>query len=283
LRLIHQSTISIPKYGSFSANLLLGRPYYVTYELFDQQNGEEKTTELRLVPAAELHAETLSQDTLTPTESRDEKSLEAIAEDGFDIITEDGQVLMRNNRLTVDDPSRQALSMEEIEELKKAGTGSGKEIIAKIMAAHSALNEKTQYSLAKYTLRKSKKYMRRFTVLPMDVGALTRIWLERDPGRIMELREEMLGLMMSWGNVHCAGNVEDDGAGEGGKKPRRGRYLVIDDTSGLVVAAIADRMGILYPPEEDDNEPTSNGAAKHGTGNENTEMADAHAADQQRA
>ena len=80
---------------------------------------------------------------------------------------------MRNNRLTVDDASRQALSMAEIEELKKAGTGSGKDIIAKIMASHNAIDEKTSFSLAKYTLRKSKKYMKRFTALPMDIGLLT--------------------------------------------------------------------------------------------------------------
>lgn len=161
---------------------------------------------------------------------------------------------MRNNRLTIDDPSRQALSMEEIEELKKAGTASGKEIIAKIMAAHTALNEKTTFSLAKYTLRKSKKYMRRFTVLPMDVGILSSIWMEKEPVRIMELREETLGLIMSWANVHHSGGIEDQD-----ESIRTGRYLVIDDSSGLVVAAMADRMSILYPPieEEHDTEPAN--------------------------
>jgi tRNA (adenine-N(1)-)-methyltransferase non-catalytic subunit len=242
----------------------------------DKQDGERKTTELRVVPAAELHAETLSHDALTPTESRDEKTTEAAAaEDGFDLVADDGQVLVRNNRLTVDDPSRQALSMEEIEELKKAGTGSGKDIIAKIMAAHSALNEKTQFSLAKYTLRKSRKYMRRFTVLPMDVGVLTRIWLEKEPPRIMEMREEMLGLMMSWGNVHHCGDVGDDGEGESQSQLKRGRYLVIDDTCGLVTAAVADRMGVLYTSEDAGGKPTSNGTAKNDAVDDDTEMADA--------
>ena len=250
------SIISIPKYGNFSANLLLGRPYYVTYELQDKQEGDKRTTTLRVVPPAELHAETLSNDVATPAESRDERTTDTPAEESFDLVADDGQVLVRNNRLTIDDPSRQALTHEEIEELKRADPGSGKDIIAKIMKAHSALGEKTQFSLAKYTLRKTKKYMRRFTVLPVSVGTLGRIWMEKDPTRILEVREETLGLLMSWGNVHHCGDV---GEGEEGS----GRYLVVDDTGGLVTAAVADRMGILYPnDDEDEGEGAGNASQK---------------------
>ncbi|TID16142.1 putative eukaryotic translation initiation factor gamma protein [Venturia nashicola] len=259
------TTISIGKFGSFPSNLLLGRPYHFTYEILESQDGK-KSSSLRIVPAAELHAEALSERIEVPTESRDEQ---AEPDDGnqFDIVGEDGQVIMRNNRLTVDDPSRQALSMEEIEELKKAASGSGKEIISKIMAAHSALNEKTSFSLAKYTLRKAKKYMKRFTVLPMDVGLLSQLWLDKDVSRIMEMREETLGLLLSWANVH---HNEDPNASLEAterentdtqpaappveKEPSAGRYLVVDDTCGLVVAATADRMGILYPQSEEESE-----------------------------
>ncbi|RDI79919.1 hypothetical protein Vi05172_g10198 [Venturia inaequalis] len=259
------TTISIGKFGSFPSNLLLGRPYHFTYEILESQDGKKSST-LRIVPAAELHAEALSEKIEVPTESRDEQ---AEPDDGnqFDIVGEDGQVIMRNNRLTVDDSSRQALSMEEIEELKKAANGSGKEIISKIMAAHSALNEKTSFSLAKYTLRKAKKYMKRFTVLPMDVGLLSQLWLEKDVSRIMEMREETLGLLLSWANVHHnedpnisfeVAERENTGAQEltpiVEEKPAAGRYLVVDDTCGLVVAAMADRMGILYPQNEEESE-----------------------------
>lgn len=155
----------------------------------------------------------------------------------------------KNNRLTIDDPARQLLSMQKIEELKReAATGSGKNIISRIMAAHSALDEKTAYSLAKYALRKAKKYMRRFTVLPMTVTALTDWIADKDPSKIMDLRHESLGMMMSWANVHHAGNVhpESEEPQVGG-----GRWLVVDDTGGLVVAAMAERMGLLYQdPEE---------------------------------
>lgn len=160
---------------------------------------------------------------------------------------------MRNNRLTVDDASRQTLTMEEIEELKKAGTGSGKDIIAKIMASHQAISEKTAFSLAKYTLRKSRKFLRRFTALPLDVRSLTEHILEKEAYRIMELREETLALLCSWANVHCSATSRLLTAPDGVSQVGGGRWLVVDDTGGLVVAALAEKMGLLYPPEESDD------------------------------
>lgn len=40
----------------------------------------------------------------------------------------------------------------------------------------------------------------------------------------------------------------DDGASQIGG----GRWLVVDDTGGLVVAALAEKMGILYPADQED-------------------------------
>ena len=199
---------------------------------------------------------TLAEKDMMPSESRDEVEKPATAKlDGgveFDIVADDGSVLMRNNRLTIDDTSRQALSMEEIGELKKASASSGssgRDIIQKIMDNHSALNEKTSFSLAKYTLRKSRKYMKRFTILQMDVNILTEIVLEKEHGRIMELRRDLLGLITNWANVHAGVQSTacdpNHGIAVGG-----GRWLVVEDTSGLIVAAMAERMGILYPKLE---------------------------------
>jgi len=202
---------------------------------------------LRVVPAAELHAEALGSEDAPAAEATDENADGGL---GYDIVGEDGEAIMRNNRLTVDDATRQSLSMEEIEELKKAGTGSGKEIIAKIMESHNALGEKTTFSLAKYTLRKSRKYLRRFTALPMDVGVLTEYVLEREAYKIMELREDLLGLICSWANVHCAETTRVQMAEDGVSQIGGGRWLVVDDTGGLVTAALAERMGLLYAEEE---------------------------------
>jgi tRNA (adenine-N(1)-)-methyltransferase non-catalytic subunit len=241
-------SINLGKFGTFNSNLILGRPYYLTYELLDKDDGRSKT-ELRVVPAAELHAEALGEEYATAIEPSEEA---AEGGAGFDIVGDDGQVIMRNNRLTIDDASRQALTMDEIEELKKAGTGSGKDIIAKIMASHNAIGEKTTFSLAKYTLRKSRKYLKRFTALPMDVGILTEYVLEKEAYKIMELREDLLGLICSWANIHCAVTSRVQTAEDGVSQIGGGRWLVVDDTGGLVTAALAERMGLLYPDEDHD-------------------------------
>ncbi|KAF2024894.1 Gcd10p-domain-containing protein [Setomelanomma holmii] len=242
------TSINLGKFGTVNSNLILGRPYYLTYELLDKDDGRAKT-ELRVVPASELHAEALGSEHAPVAETGEET---ADGEAGFDIVGEDGKVIMRNNRLTVDDASRQKLTMDEIEELKKAGTGSGKDIIARIMASHDAIDEKTSFSLAKYTLRKSRKYLKRFTAIPMDVGVLTGYVLEKEAYKIMELREDLLGLICSWANVHCGATTRVQTAEDGASQIGGGRWLVVDDTGGLVTAALAERMGILYPDDDDE-------------------------------
>ncbi|KAG9981570.1 putative eukaryotic translation initiation factor 3, gamma subunit, partial [Aureobasidium melanogenum] len=111
VQIVPNTVISIGKFGSFPCNLLIGRPYYLTYEITDKQS-ETDASRLRVVPASELNAEVLSEDA-PPSENPTEK-----ADESFDIVADDGSVLLKNNRLTVDDASRQALSMDEIEELK---------------------------------------------------------------------------------------------------------------------------------------------------------------------
>ncbi|KAK3059254.1 hypothetical protein LTS18_011284, partial [Coniosporium uncinatum] len=116
VELIPNTTISIGKFGSFPTNLLLGRPYHLTFEILDAEDGISRT-KLRVVPAPELHAENLASD--DADEQREKKT--DSEKDGveFDLVGGDGELLMRSNRLTVDDPTRQSLSMEEIEQLKR--------------------------------------------------------------------------------------------------------------------------------------------------------------------
>lgn len=158
---------------------------------------------------------------------------------------DDTDVGIRTNQTIVDDPTNQRLTMEEIEALKSDEHGKSKDIIAKILESHSTIDQKTAFSLAKYTVRKNRKYMRRFCVLPLDVPALTD-WLmnERDFGKVMEIRNEVLGLMGCWANTHLTDDVR-------GAMQRSGQYLVVDDTGGLLVAAMAERMGILHMEEND--------------------------------
>ncbi|KAL1957123.1 hypothetical protein VTO42DRAFT_6381 [Malbranchea cinnamomea] len=222
VQIIPNTTISLGKYGSFPANQIIGRPYFLTFEILDQPDARDGHV-LRVVSAAELHAEELIAEGATPGEGDDEGGA--------------GEENLRTNRNIVDDTSTQKMTMDEIEALKQGTTGAGREIIAKLLASHSALDQKTAFSRAKYTLRKRKKYLKRFTVLPLDVPLLTNWMLEqKDAAKVMELRGELLGLIGCWANVHYS---------EEGPRPS-GRWLVVDDTGGLVVAAMAERMGILY-------------------------------------
>ncbi|KJY00627.1 tRNA (adenine-N(1)-)-methyltransferase non-catalytic subunit trm6 like protein [Zymoseptoria brevis] len=242
--------IDVGKLGSFPANLLLGRPYHYTYELLERRGGEP-WQRLRIVSPAELNAEA-GLDDATRAESRAEPGttegkVNGSLPEGYDLAAAN-QVLTKNNRLTIDDATRQGLTHEEIEELKKSA--GGKEVIEKILANHAGLDEKTEYSKAKYLARKNKKYLKRFTVLPMDLGTLIDYIMVKEPARIMEIRMEGLGLVNAWSNAHFSGTDQVD-AGTG---QANGRYLVVDDTGGLVVAGIAERMDLLYPRLQDDAE-----------------------------
>jgi tRNA (adenine-N(1)-)-methyltransferase non-catalytic subunit len=199
------------------------------------------------VPASELHADTIAEEAAAANPNgADANERITIGDDGveFQLVGENGEVLMRSNRETIDDSARQTLTMEEIEELKREGTGAGKDLIAKLMASHLGIEQKTAFSLAKYKLLKTKKYLKRFTILPLDVPMLVT-WMieERDSAKILELRAEMLALLGSWSNVHFA---EAAFAADGG------RWLVVDETGGLIVAALAEKMGILYQNQDED-------------------------------
>ena len=249
------SIISIGKYGSFQANHILGRPYNLTFEIQDKGEGQAESA-LRIVPAAELNAEALDDSSPTPADLfTPDRVLDGGDGVEYELAGESGELLMRSNRETIDDPGRQTMSMDDIEALKKEGTGAGKEIVTKIMQSHSALDQKTAFSLAKYTLRKTRKYLRRFTVLPIDVPLLTNwIMSEKEPAKVLELREEVLALIGTWANVHYScgdgllpGEMDSERIGNG-------RWLLVDETGGLIVAALAERMGILCPPAEEENE-----------------------------
>lgn len=158
------------------------------------------------------------------------------------LVDETGKVVARSNREIIDDSARQTLTTEEIEELKRKGASAGKELIAKLMLSHTAIDQKTSYSLAKYKLLKERKFLRRFTVLPLDVVLLGQWLLEdRDASKILELRQEMMGLLGCWADVHFGGEPV-----QGVSEPHGGRWLVVDDTGGLLVAAMAERMELLH-------------------------------------
>lgn len=237
----------------------MGRPYHLTFEIRDivTVDGNAQSG-LRVVPAAELYADIKDEIPENPTEA--EGGNAGASGDGveYEVIGQNGEVVMRTNRQIIDDPNSQIMTMDEIEALKAQGTGSGKELIAKILESHSALDQKTAFALAKYTLRKTKKYLRRFTVLPLDVPTLARwILTDKEPMKIMELREEILSLIGSWSNVHFTPSISTPSLDGDGTQMKQGRWLVIDETAGLLVAYMAEKMAILHPPNHDEQEARS--------------------------
>ncbi|KAA8906504.1 Gcd10p family-domain-containing protein [Sphaerosporella brunnea] len=235
VRISADTTISLGKFGTFPSNALLHRPYGLTYDILDNNAG------LRVVPAAEVTRDILGGGLQPEGANADEThyDLNYGSPSGAASPTAEQAEVMRTNRLTVDTPESQTLTWEEIEELKKTAGGSGKEIIAKLLAGHSAIDQKTPFSLQKYTLRKASKFLRRFSVHRLTVNALTDyLPTQKEPQKFLELRNHHLGLMLSLGNIVYGG-----------------RYLIIDETGGLLVAAVAERLGILYPRPHTTSEP----------------------------
>ncbi|KAJ5001385.1 tRNA (adenine-n -)-methyltransferase non-catalytic subunit [Colletotrichum sp. SAR 10_66] len=266
LQIVPNTTISLGKLGSFPTNLVIDRPYHLTYEIQDKREGESYNR-LRVVPPSEIHADALADTTAEPAEE-DGVNLENViaAPDGAEfavVDNESGDVVARSRREIIDETARQTLTTEEIEQLKQGNTDAGKDIIAKLLLSHTAIDQKTSFSLAKYKLLKTKKYIRRFTIQPLDTLTLGK-WLleEKDAGKVLEMREEMMGLLGCWANVHFGGlpptdkpeMVTADGSGMLDKSEICGRWLVVDDTAGLVTAAMAERMGILHQSETEEDE-----------------------------
>ncbi|KAI5920359.1 Gcd10p family-domain-containing protein [Camillea tinctor] len=263
LQIIPNTTVSLGKYGSFPSNLIIHRPYHLTYELQDKKP-PETFNRLRIVPAAELYSDILSSsdssnspDEATPAPDGDDADIPLPTGVEYTLVDpESGAVVATTDRAELNAEARQTLTMEEIEELKKDATDAGKDLIAKLMLSHTAIDQKTEYSLAKYKLLKTRKYIRRFSVLPLDVAQLD-YWLleDKDPAKILDMREEMVALLGCWANVHFGGedHCDSESPNEEGiesvpnPKQTPGRWLVVDDTGGLLVAAMAERMGILYP------------------------------------
>ena len=261
------STISIGKYGTFKANDIIGRPYHFTFEILDRSKSDgTNKTGLRIVPAAELYADIKDEEPSTPSEGG--LGNLGVSEGGveYDVVGENGEVVMRTNRQIIDDPNSQVMTMDEIETMKAQNTGSGKELIAKILDSHAALDQKTAFALAKYTLRKTKKYLKRFTVLPLDVPMLAKwVLVDKEPLKVMELREEILAMIGSWSNLHFTSLDLSLPLDERAVTVGPGRWLVIDETAGLLVAYMAEKMGVLHPNRSEEPEakpyvPSSNDA-----------------------
>ncbi|CAE6535660.1 unnamed protein product [Rhizoctonia solani] len=119
----------------------------------------------------------------------------------------------------------QPLTTEEIEALKASGAHVT-EIIKRQIEAHTAYELKNEYSKEKYKKRKEAKYSKGFTVVEPTLFNICEYHFSRDASKIRDLRPHALGQLLNSANVR-------PGA----------RILVADDVSGLLVAAVLERLG----------------------------------------
>ncbi|KIY73604.1 Gcd10p-domain-containing protein [Cylindrobasidium torrendii FP15055 ss-10] len=129
------------------------------------------------------------------------------------------------NELINDGQFVQPLTITEITALKQAGVHAD-EIIKQQIAAHANYELKTEYSKEKYRKRKEAKYSKSFTTIEPTLFSVCEYWFNKDKNRIRDIRNDTLAQMLNSANIRPGG-----------------RYLAVDDASGLVVAGMLSRMG----------------------------------------
>ncbi|KAI0257415.1 Gcd10p-domain-containing protein [Lactifluus subvellereus] len=129
------------------------------------------------------------------------------------------------NELINDGQFVQPLTATEIEALKQSGVHAS-EIIKKQIEMHANYSLKTEYSKDKYKKRKAAKYSKSFTTVQPTLFNVCEYWFTKDQTRILSMRIDTLSQMMNLGNVRPGG-----------------RYIVVDDASGMVVSAVLERLG----------------------------------------
>ncbi|KAI6047888.1 Gcd10p family-domain-containing protein [Pisolithus marmoratus] len=129
------------------------------------------------------------------------------------------------NELINDGDSVQPLTVAEIEDMKKSGFHAS-EIIKTQIEQHANYSLKTEYSKDKYRQRKEAKYSRCFEIIEPTIHEVCDYWFRKDHHRIRDIRTDTLSQMLNLANVRPGG-----------------KYIIVDEASGLVVSAVLDRLG----------------------------------------
>jgi tRNA (adenine-N(1)-)-methyltransferase non-catalytic subunit len=118
------------------------------------------------------------------------------------------------------------------------------DIIQKQIESHANFALKTEYSKEKYRKRKEAKcvpsplpslrpsdspahrYAKTFTTIEPTTFNVCEFWFAKDQLRIRDIRADSLGQILNLANIYPGG-----------------KYLIIDDASGLIASAILERLG----------------------------------------
>ncbi|KAJ7293039.1 Gcd10p family-domain-containing protein [Mycena rebaudengoi] len=129
------------------------------------------------------------------------------------------------NELINDGEFVQPLTLEEIQVLKQSGVHAS-EMIKMQIEQHANYSLKTEYSKEKYKKRKEAKYSKSFTTIEPTLFNVCEYWFTKDQNRIRDIRVDALSQILNMANIRPGG-----------------RYLAVDDASGLIVSGILERMG----------------------------------------
>lgn len=131
----------------------------------------------------------------------------------------------RDNRHLVDNNTSQGLDQNELIELRNSGT-EGSKIVEKIIENSSTFAQKTDYSRAKYVVRKQQKYQPRCRLVRCSGPTICEAMYLKDAKRIMSMREDTLAQILSYANITAGCQV-----------------LVWETCFGIITGTLAQRMG----------------------------------------
>ena len=132
----------------------------------------------------------------------------------------------KDNRHLVDDNTSQAITAHEVHQMKDDPELTGEKIVKTIVKNSASLQTKTSFSKAKYIKKKQMKYQPRCRLVRCTASSICQALFLKDPRKIMNLREDALAQILSYGNVSAGSKV-----------------ICFETTMGLVTGACAKRMG----------------------------------------
>lgn len=128
----------------------------------------------------------------------------------FGFIDEDESVFTefgKDNRDLIDDNKAQALSTEEIKELRSSKDVSNADIIKTIAESSSTFASKTVFAQQKYIRKKQQKHLQQVTLFEPTPALIAKVTSSWSAGRACGLRTDTLGALLCLGNVRPGARV----------------------------------------------------------------------------
>ena len=232
-------TISLGKFGAFHVNDVVGFPLGTKFEIFydeetnqwnEMQKQKNEGKEKNRIPVGKVRVLTQGRDNLSDDDDDDDNSNNEPEENKLSSdalnVTAFTTASSESNRNLIDRGNDvQKLSAEDIEQLKQKSVTS-QEIISQMIKSHGSFDKKTVFSQEKYLQRKQRKFDKIFTINYLSGSALLQYLIDKnDIQRIMDISEESIGMVLNLANVRS-----------------NGTYLCMDETGGLLVYFIMERM-----------------------------------------